>query len=144
MAMSSPATTATPGYAAQGDARPVSWRRPLASLVVLLGGIAMVYLATTRGHLLEVELSAGVCLTVAGLIDQKRVVRPRPRFLGAGIALLYVGISAETLFRNGTPPAFLGTGADYGVLFILWGLIAGALDLAATRGRAILPSRRGS
>lgn len=137
MATSAPPAAATAGYAAREEARPVSWRRPLASLVVLLGGIAMVYIATTRGQLLEVELSAGICLTVAGLIDQKRVVRPRPRFLGAGIALLYVGISAETLFRNGSPPAFLGTGADYGVLFILWGLIAGGLDLAACRGRAV-------
>ncbi len=129
--LAQPAATGSAGKrlraASQGS------RRKLASSVVVVGGVVMLVLGATHGVLLEVLLTAGITLTIAGVIDVPREVQPRRRYLSAGIALLYVGISAETLFRSNATPVFFTRGLSYGVVFVVWGVAALARDVRDSR-----------
>lgn len=108
-------------------------RRTMASGAVVIGGVFMIILAVTSDALIHVLIAAGITLLLAGLIDAPRMVQPRRRYLGAGIALLYVAISVETLDAVQAPPAFFSRGIDYGVGLVVWGIVALALDLRASR-----------
>jgi len=112
-----------------------------ASGMVIAGGVVATVLGIAGpdnynlgwrvGHLLMVLIVSSLTLLVAGVIDGGR------RYLGSGLALLYVGASVLVISHL---PNWVGDGWVYGLFFIVWG--SGAIISMMLTARSSVARRK--